>query len=73
MEQILPYPQIELRLRIDVVLDELQRLHDGWAAGRAPTSAELRGVADDLRVLGETVAFAAAVATFDAPAFSPVA
>lgn len=73
MEQIPPYPQTELRLRIDVVLDELQRLHDACAAGRAPTPAELCGLADDLRVLGETVSFASAIAAFDAPAFSPVA
>lgn len=69
MDPIASFPQTELRLRSDVVLSELDRLHAEWTAGRLPTSAELLAVADDLAALRETVAFSAVVAAFDAPDF----
>lgn len=72
MDPIAPFPQTELRLRSDVVLGELDRLHAEWAAGRAPTSADLLSVADDLAALREAITFSAVVAAFDAPAWDGV-
>jgi len=65
-----PFPQTELRLRTDVVLSELERLHADWTAGRTPSSAELLAVADDLAALRETVTFSAVVAAYDGPAWA---
>jgi hypothetical protein len=64
-----PFPQTELRLRSDVVLGELDRLHAEWGAGRVPSSADLLAVADDLAALRETITFSAVVAAFEAPAW----
>lgn len=73
MDQSLPFPQTELQLRTDVVLDELDRLHAAWIAGRTPTPAELDAVADDLAALRATMAFASVVEAFHAPSFAPAA
>ncbi|MEV4423698.1 hypothetical protein AB0L40_27590 [Patulibacter sp. NPDC049589] len=72
MEPVPPYPQLELWLLTDLVLGELDRLHDTWVDGRAPTSAELFGVADDLRRLRETASFAATVSAFESSTQEPV-
>ncbi|CAB4963109.1 unannotated protein [freshwater metagenome] len=69
MEPLTSFPQTELRLRAEVVLVELDRLHTEWAAGRTPSSAELVAVADDLAALRDTVEFSAVMAAFDGPAY----
>ncbi len=70
MNPIASFPHTELRLRTEVVLDELDRLHADWSAGRTPTAAELGAVADDLAALRDTVAFSSVVAAFDGPAYA---
>jgi hypothetical protein len=72
VESVPPYPQLELWLLTDLVLGELDRLHETWMDGRTPTSAELLAVADDVRRLRETASFAATVAAFEEPAQTPV-
>jgi hypothetical protein len=69
VEPVTAFPQTELRLRTEVVLGELDRLHAEWSAGRTPCSAELIAVADDLAALRDTVEFSAVMAAFDGPAF----
>ncbi|MDO9408464.1 hypothetical protein [Patulibacter sp.] len=69
MEPLTSFPQTELRLRTEVVLVELDRLHTDWAAGRSPSAAELAAVADDLAALRDTVEFSAVMAAFESPAY----
>lgn len=69
MNPLASFPQTELRLRTEVVLLELDRLHAEWTAGRTPSAAELTAVADDLAALRDTVEFSAVMAAFDAPSF----
>jgi hypothetical protein len=70
VEHPLPFPQTELQLRTDAVLDELARIHESWAAGRVPSSAELIAVADDLAALRAITEFAGVVSAYEAPAFA---
>jgi hypothetical protein len=68
VDPIASFPHTELRLRTEVVLHELDRLHAAWTAGRTPSATELGAVADDLAALRDTVAFSAVVAAYDGPA-----